>query len=219
MARSLEPDSEANKAAGARVAAVRAVPRSAACRVQLDDGRELLLPAEAALSLHAGESVSPHRLHELEGVARRWEMRERALRLLAVRARSREELRRRLLRHHYPDPEVAACLAELDERGYLDDRAFAEAFVRDRMRLRPRSRRRLLAELRERGVESETAQAAVEAESPPEAELELAREVAARWSPRPGEDRHSARRRLSGRLARRGFSGRLVRQVVAERLG
>jgi regulatory protein len=219
MARSLEQADEVNKAPRVRVAALEPVPRQGAVRVRLDDGRELLLPIEEGLALHTGDPLDAARAHQLEGVARRWELRERAVRLLAVRARGREELRRRLRRHAYPEEEIAACLAELDARGYLDDRAFADAFVRDRMRFHPRSRRQLLAELRNRGVDADIAEAAVAAGSPPDAELELARQVAARWTPRPGEEPRAARRRLTGRLARRGFPGSLVRQVVEERLG
>jgi regulatory protein len=201
------------------VTEVEALPRRSAVRMRLDDGRELLLPLEAGLGLHAGDGLTAERAHELEGVARRWELRERAVRLLAVRARGREELRLRLRRHGYPDAEIAECMADLEARGYLDDRAFAEAFVRDRVRFRPRSRRRLEAELRARGVDAETAVAVVAAESSPEAERELARRLAARWSPRDGEDPRAARRRLAGRLARRGFPGELIREVVEERLG
>lgn len=73
-----------------------------------------------------------------------------ALRSLSRRMQSRAELERKLLAR--TTPEVArSVLARLLEWGYLDDRAFAEAFVRSR---RERwGALRLRAELARRGVD------------------------------------------------------------------
>ncbi|XOB97478.1 regulatory protein RecX [Deinococcota bacterium DY0809b] len=73
-----------------------------------------------------------------------------ALRSLGRRMQSRAELERKLLAR--TTPEVArSVLARLLEWGYLDDRAFAEAFVRSR---RERwGALRLRAELARRGVD------------------------------------------------------------------
>lgn len=73
-----------------------------------------------------------------------------ALRSLGRRMQTRVELERKLLAR--TTPEVArAVLVRLEEWGYLDDRALAEAFVRSR---RERwGRLRLAAELRQRGVD------------------------------------------------------------------
>jgi regulatory protein len=77
---------------------------------------------------------------------------------------------------------------------------------------------RLVQELRAKGVDAETAREAIGEvlESEEVSELELAREVVARWSPRSGEEPLRARRRLYGLLARRGFGGETVRQVMEE---
>jgi len=169
--------------------------------------------------LRIGDTVTESQLAGLEREDLRWGAREAALNLLSFRARSAVELRRRLVRKEFP-PEVAdECIASLQEAGLLDDAAFAASFVRDRMRFRPRGRMRLAQELRARGVDADTAHAAIgEAmEGEDVSELELAREVAARWSPRAGEDPLRARRRLYGLLARRGFGGETVRRIMEER--
>jgi len=76
-----------------------------------------------------------------------------ALRSLGRRMQSRAELERKLLAR--TTPEVArSVIARLLEWGYLDDRAFAEAFVRSR---RERwGALRLRAELARRGVDERT---------------------------------------------------------------
>lgn len=66
-----------------------------------------------------------------------------ALRLLAGRALTRARLREKLL-DRFPQGEVEAALARLEALGYLDDRAFAEAFVAGRLKYGPRKLRHLL---------------------------------------------------------------------------
>lgn len=73
------------------------------------------------------------------------------LRLLARRAHSRVELRRKLARRGYPEEEIRDALARLGELGYLDDAAFAASHVRRRSAtLGPLA---LSAELAARGVD------------------------------------------------------------------
>lgn len=66
-----------------------------------------------------------------------------ALRLLAGRVLTRARLREKLL-DRFPQGEVEAALARLEALGYLDDRAFAEAFVAGRSKYGPRKLRHLL---------------------------------------------------------------------------
>lgn len=188
--------------------------------VHVDGEFRLALAQEIVLraSLRVGDPVTESRLGELEREDLRWKARESALTLLSFRARTAVELRRRLARKDLPEEVVEECVAELVQKGLVDDSAFAELFARDRVRLRPRGRRRIVQELRAKGVEAETAEAAVGEvmEREEVTELELAREAAARWSPRAGEDPLRARRRLHGFLARRGFGGETVRQLMEE---
>src|SRR5690606_31067299 len=108
-------------------------------------------------ALRAGDPLSEGRIRELEAEDLLWKAREAALNLLSFRARTADELRRRLRRKEFPAEVVEACVSGLVERGMVDDSAFAETFVRDRVRFRPRGRRRLVQELRARGVDPETA--------------------------------------------------------------
>jgi SOS response regulatory protein OraA/RecX len=115
-----------------------------------------------------------------------------------------------------PGPLVEGTVAWLDERGYLDDRAFAEMFVRDRLRFRPRGQRALVQELVSKGVAPATAEAAVTAVLGHQEtrEADLAVEAARAWERRnasvlqaaatSSDHRRRARQRLYGHLVRRG---------------
>ncbi|KRT63865.1 MAG: regulatory protein RecX, regulatory protein [Chloroflexi bacterium CSP1-4] len=72
---------------------------------------------------------------------------------LAVRPRSIDETRRRLRHLGYPPVPVEIVLERLIEFGYLDDEAFARAWVESRDRSRPRGASALRRELALKGVE------------------------------------------------------------------
>jgi regulatory protein len=192
--------------------------------VHVDGACRFAVSAEVALAalLRVGDEIDDARIAELEGRDEAWRARESALSLLSHRPRAAEELRRRLVRKGFGEEVAEATVEKLGGAGLVDDAAFAEGFVRDRVRLRPHGRRRLRQELRARGVDEETAGAAIEevvGGEEGESEVELARRAAARWRPRPGEDPGRARRRLHGFLARRGFGGDAIRAVLEEKLG
>jgi regulatory protein len=192
---------------------------------------ELALDLVTRAGLAVGVVLDASRAAALEAEDEVYRAREAGLRLLGHRSRSRAELRRRLQRREFSEAVIDGTLDWLADRGYLDDRAYAETFIRDRLRFRPRGRQALRLELRRNGVAAETAEAALEAVLAAEAvdESELAADVARAWGRRNGslvaravrspEDRRRARRRLYGHLARRGFQGAAIAPAIAAVLG
>jgi regulatory protein len=152
-------------------------------------------------------------------------------RFAAPRARLRQVLLRKIrnsVRHHGDDP--APLIAALDDTiqwleasGFLSDRAYAEARARS-LTARGTSRAHIIAKLSAKGVESETARAAVdrlttEYEEP---ELEAARRYARRRRLGPYRTADDARAECRDKdlaaMARAGFAGRVARQIIdAER--
>lgn len=135
---------------------------------------------------------------------------DRALRLLGVRSRSREELRRRLAKAGFPGDEIAAVLDDLERVGLLDDERFAEEVVRDRMGRRGFGPRGALEALRQLGVLRDVAERAVEGwggDEEARAE-EVARARLQRLSSLTPE---VAARRLVDFLLRRGFEPDVAR--------
>jgi len=75
-----------------------------------------------------------------------------AARFLEARPRSVAETRRRLTGAGYPAPLVDDVLVRLEELGYLDDEAFARAWVESRDRAHPRGEGALRRELSLKGI-------------------------------------------------------------------
>jgi len=169
------------------------------------------------LGLHAGDAVDEATLERAAAADLRWRAGEAAFSLLGFRARSKAEVRQRLLRKDFPAPLVDEILAELAERGYLDDVEFARAFVRDRTRYRPRGSVCLVQELRAHGVSPEIARGAIEVVFRRDgiSDEELARAAVEAWLRKGGNTTGpEARRRLSAYLARRGFFGPDARAAI-----
>jgi SOS response regulatory protein OraA/RecX len=79
-----------------------------------------------------------------------------AARFLEARSRSVAEVRRRLVTAGYQSELVELAISRLVQQGYLDDDAFARAWVESRDRARPRGERALRTELIQKGIARET---------------------------------------------------------------
>lgn len=110
-------------------------------------------------------------------------------------------------------------LSRLEELRLIDDAAFIELYVRDRIRNRPMGVRRMASELWAKGVPRDISIPAIERVLREEGtdERALARRVAEnRYAAlRDGDDR-TARRRLLAHLGRRGFPSATAHQAVRE---
>lgn len=87
---------------------------------------------------------------QVEDVA---EVMDAAARFLEARPRSEAEVRRKLLRLGYRPELVADVVERLAALRYLDDEAFARAWVESRDRARPRGEHALRQELAQKGVD------------------------------------------------------------------
>jgi regulatory protein len=136
---------------------------------------------------------------------------DRALRLLTVRWRSRAELEQRLRRAGFEEDEVVAALGDLERAGLIDDQRFAQAVVADRAGRRLSGDREIRIALRQKGVADEVTSAALaDAGDESDRALALARKRAAKLS---GLDPGAAFRRLYGLLERRGFGSAVARDA------
>lgn len=149
----------------------------------------------------------------------REQVRHRALRLLARREHGVEELVGKLTeRIEAEESIVRAVVTELEDRDLVSDERFADAHVRDALRLRPKAKRLLVRELGDRGVSVTTAARIVDAvfEEEEVDDESIAFRVARAYVPRlSGAAREAAWRRLSGHMQRRGFANELIYEVCA----
>ncbi len=197
-----------------RITELKALRRGGPLRLYLDGTFAFTIDENLARQhgLRVGLNVDIARVEGIRRAALRAEVAEAGWRLLAIRPRAREELRRRLLRKGLPEREIEEQLDHLQELGYLDDAEFARAWV-DMRRSggTPRGATALRAELRQKGVDAKLAREVTESGDEGAAALAAAQTRAAALRALPFPE---FRRRLYGYLQRRGFDYETARTAV-----
>ena len=147
--------------------------------------------------------------------------RQIVLRQLTAAPRSRSQLEQALRRKDCPDDVAAAVLDRMEEVGLVDDVAYAGMLVRSQQAGRGLARRALAQELRRKGVDDDTAQAALDEVDPHDEEdraRAAGREEAAldeRAGPGGADPATRGHARPQG-LPRPTLSMRVVREAVRE---
>jgi regulatory protein len=188
--------------------------------IHFEGGERLSLAAEIVLAagLRKGAELAEVDLARLTAQDEGWKAREAALRLLAHRPRAERELARKLRDRGYPESAVEGAMAKVRDLGLIDDEAFAREYALQRIRARPAGARRLVEDLRRKGIAADDARRAAAAaiEESGVSDLELARAAHRKFPRRAGEPEAKRNRRLQGFLSRRGFSPSTIRQLVRE---
>src|SRR5262245_35706986 len=86
---------------------------------------------------------------------------QQAMLFLSYRARSESEIRKNLKKHEIPEPIIDQTLERLRQDGLANDDQFAQAWVENRSTFRPRSRRMMAMELRQKGLDNEAVASAI----------------------------------------------------------
>ena len=133
-----------------------------------------------------------------------------ALRFLAVRPRSIEEVRRRLQRRHTYEV-IDKVISALATHGLLDDAAYARQWREYRERSRPRGKALLRHELLRRGISSDTAATALDGFDAAGNAYRAGRSLAFRLQ---GSDYPKFRQRIWSHLQRRGFESCIIAETV-----
>jgi regulatory protein len=181
--------------------------------VYLDGEFAFGLARVLAAWLHIGQELSDDKIASLQTEDGREGAFQHALRFIGYRPRSEHEIRQNLSEHKITAEVIAEVIERLRQRGLVDDLTFAQKWVANRDDFRPRSRRALAIELRQKGIAAEVvAQAIAETD-----DGKLAYQAAVKQARKLNAlDWPEFRRKLGGFLARRGFSYEVITPVTAQ---
>ncbi len=170
--------------------------------------------SESALlssGLHIGVELSKEDLKTFKDTSRRDKAYNQALSQIARRQRSEWEVRDYLKRKEY-DPELAQeIINRLYQNRFLDDEAFARAWVENRRLLKSTSQRRLTMELRQKRVSDDIIKRVLDDDETDE--RQVLRELVAR---KRKQTRYQDSQKLLAYLMRQGFGYDDVKSVMAE---
>jgi regulatory protein len=135
-----------------------------------------------------------------------------AYRYLSYRPRSEAEIRHRLHQRGFADETAEKAIAKLKEQNLSDDFAFAQFWKDNRLSFRPKSKRLIKKELRDKKVASEIIEQVIEDID----DEEIAYKLGSSRLPAVAHlDYPDFYRRLSSYLTYRGFSYQVIRGIVA----
>jgi regulatory protein len=200
---------------------VEVAGRSDRARIALNGKNvgDLTLDFIAGNSLRAGHELSRRQAEDIVEAVGRTIVLDKALDLLAVRARSARDLRLRLRRAGADEAAITWAIDRLTVQGFVDDSAYARQVARAKVVSGGVSRRKVVTTLRRRGIGAEVSEEAIDATLQ---EVDLDEEGAAMEAARKrlralaSLEPAKRRQRLYAYLARRGYESDVVRRVLAE---
>ncbi len=188
-------------------------------RVQFSEGSSL---AQAESSLIQGVGTGTARRAVKEPESEFTKAKNIVLNQLAASAKSRGQLEKKLASKEI-SPEVAEdVLNRFEAVKLIDDEEFAQMYVRTRANVRKLSKNAIRRELKQKGVDADLAESALEQRTE-EDERADARELV-RKKMRPSMDfsdrkeKEKIMRRLVGMLARKGYPSSMAFSVVREEI-
>ncbi len=157
------------------------------------------------------QTLETSELIELKDYSETSKLRDKVLGFLAIRMRSRREVEQYLRRKLATDELIDETIAWLESLGYINDEAFAEAWVRDRIAIKPRSIRQLRMELYQKGIASSVVDKAL-AEMDG-SEQDMLKQVVAKKQRLP---KYQDKQKLQHYLLQQGFSYDLVKATIVQ---
>jgi regulatory protein len=171
----------------------------------------LSLAVATEAGLHTGQTLTLAEIERLKSTEQFHRSLNSALRYMSSRPRSEVEVRNRLSRHGFDIDTIQKALAKLKKQGLVDDIAFAQFWRENREDFKPRSRRLMALELKQKGVDAEIIAEAI---------IDVDDRQGAYWAAQKksraltGLDYDSFRKRLGSFLKRRGFDYELINHTI-----
>ena len=161
--------------------------------------------------LQVGQELEEEVIRQLNQAEASEKAYQRALNFLSFRVRTESEVHRNLKKHDTPESVIEDVLERLRRNRLVDDHHFANSWVENRSQFRPRGRRALQSELRQKGVDQEIIQEVLQDLDEEELAYQVAKKSVRKYRKFEWPE---FRKKLLGFLARRGFNYAVAAPVV-----
>ena len=166
------------------------------------------------LKLHSGKELNDAEVAELKQASDYGKLLERVMNFIMIRPRSVREVHDYLWRKKAEPDTAARIIQRLKDRGYLNDTTFAASWVRARQLTKPVSKRRLQAELMQKGVAHDVIEQALGDDQYDE--TSALHEIVAK---KRRQARYQDEQKLMQYLARQGFGYDQIKKALHETNG
>lgn len=164
-------------------------------------------------NLSRGKEVTQEFIDDVLNAEEQNKVINHALKLLSYRQRSEKEIHDKLQQKGYDEDKIEKALNYCIERNYINDKDFAESFIRDKVNINKLGAQRIKYELIAKGVAREIIDEVLNLDY--DEELDMAMELALKKiNSYKNDDYNAIYRKLGGYLQRRGYSFDIVRKVL-----
>ena len=111
--------------------------------------------------LRKGKEITYPLLRKIKRAEGRFEVKSYMMKLLGRRDHARKELFRKALKKDYPKEVIEDVLFELKDKGYLDDKKFAEKFAEEKSRLNKWGPAKIKSHLFKKGISNSVAEKSI----------------------------------------------------------
>jgi len=192
-------------------------PNRVAVRVDGRVAATVSVRSIAVLRLAVGSECDASLLVELERAASDDKAMQQAINRLGRRAMSRGQIERKLAELGYDETTCERVLDRLGDIGLIDDRAFAEALVRQVKRRKPAGAMLLRQKLREKHIPADLIEQVISDTTDVQENVDGAVQLARKRAGTLGHvDATTRRRRIYGLLARRGFDPQTINLAMRQ---
>lgn len=170
--------------------------------------------------LHANQEISQEELQQFIQASDFGKWLNKSLLLLSRRPRSTKEVVDYLNRHQVDEEIIQQVIKRLQSRKFLDDQAFAQWFVEQRLIFRPKGAYALTQELLQKGVAKQVIDQVITTSVSPDEEmkqaLRLIQKKLSRWK---SFDKLKIKQKIAQFLSARGYSWEVINEVYSKTTG
>lgn len=110
-----------------------------------------------SMNLYETKEITPEELEYIKNTVNFRSAKAAAVRYLSMKLRTEKEVRQKLHEEGYDNENIENVIEELKAIGYINNKLYAQKFVFDRSKLKPKSKKLLKLELQSRGISQEIA--------------------------------------------------------------
>lgn len=104
------------------------------------------------LNLYEKKNITEDEIKYINNVINFSSAKKSAIKYLSRKYRSEKEVESKMNRDGFPKETVESVINELKSMGYINDRIYAQKYIFDRSKLKPKSRKMLKYELKNKGI-------------------------------------------------------------------
>lgn len=139
-----------------------------------------------------------------------------AVKYLSYRPRTTYEVESYLLKKGYSEQIISEVISYLKAQLYLDDDKFCQLWIEARVRLKPKGKKVLFFELKNKGIDNSIIERNINQNFTPEIELESAKNLAVKKLQQFNNNSSNTKEKVMAYLYRRGFNNSIINEIICD---